>query len=490
MKDVIIIGGGITGLATAYYLTQGARKARLAVRVKLIEAAPCFGGKVVTERQDGFLVEGGPDAVVAHKPEALELIRELGLEERLLPSNDSRRRWFILTDQRLVELPSGCQLLAPDRWLPFLRSPLLTWRGKLSFAWERFVPPRPGKDKGGKDKGGTDESGEDESLADFVRRRFGREALERLAEPLLAHIHVADPERMSLAATYPHFAELERRCGSLRRGMAEHRLQRPAAPGAARGPLFWTLRDGLAELIEALAGRLHPDSRLLGRRVASLRRAPAGAAAESPAYQVVLEDGAVLDAAAVILATPANVTAGLLAELDRPLAAGLASIRYVSTATLSLGFRGRHLHHHLDGFGFFVPRREQRKILACTWSSSKFDQRTAADHVLLRVFLGGAGQEEILAADDQRIVEQVCDELRAIMGIETKPVFWRLYRWNKGYPQYDVGHLERVAALRAALPPGLHLAGSAYDGVGLPDCIRSGLKTARELVESLGARRI
>lgn len=475
MKDVIIIGGGITGLATAYYLMKEARAAGLAVRVKVIEAATRFGGKVVTERQDGFVVEGGPDAVVAHKPWALELIRELGLEERLLPSNDDRRRWLVLTDRRLVELPAGSQLLAPEPWWPFLRSPLLTWRGKLSFVWERFVPPG---------------SGGDESLADFVRRRFGNEVLERLAEPLLAHIHVADPERMSLQATYPHLAELEKRCGSLRRGMAEHRRRLAKGAGTGRGALFWTLRDGLAELIEALAGRLDAESRLLGRRVAGIRRAPSGATDEAANYQVVLKDGSALDAAAVVLATPANVAAGLLAELDRSLADGLEAIRYVSIATLSLGFRRHDVRHPLDGFGFFVPRRELRKVLACTWTSSKFDLRTSSpDHVLLRVFLGGAGHEEMLALDDERIVAEVGEELRSIMGLEAKPIFWRLYRWNKGYPQYDVGHLERAAVLRAALPPGLYLAGSAYDGVGLPDCIRSGLKTARELVESLGARR-
>lgn len=476
MRDVLIIGGGIAGLATAYRLRQRSAAEGRLLSCAVVERSTRFGGKILTDRRDGFVIEGGPDAFIAHKPWALELVQELGLGERLLPSNDEHRRSFIYCDRRLVEVPPGMQHLVPERVLPFLRSPLLSWRSKARVLGERFVPRRAAED--------------DESVADFVRRRLGREALERLAEPLLSHIHVGEIERMSLRATYPHLAAFEARSGSLWRGVGSLRAARAAASAAPdavsrESAVFWTLRDGLAELVEALAARLQPDERLLGRGVASLERM---AEEDGGAYRVVLRDGSSLVARAVVLATPADVSARILERFDPDLSRALGTIRYVSVATLSLAFRAQDLRRPLAGFGFFVPRHERRQILACTWTSTKFDHRGAADHVLLRVFLGGSDRPELLEEDDEALVRIVRQELRVVMGLKARPVFARLYRWPQGYPQYDVGHLERVRELRSKVPERLFLAGSAFDGVGLPDCIRSSTEIARQVLESFPQR--
>ena len=456
MWDVVVIGGGIAGLTAAYELHRLAAADGRATRVGLVEGAPRLGGKIVTDEAGGFLVEGGPDSFLARKPWALELARELGLESRVVAADGEPRTTFVVRRGRLVPLPLGA--------LPLLRSPLLSWGAKLRLALERFQPPRRG-------------SG-DESVADFVRRRAGGEVLERLAEPLLAHVHVADVERMSLDASYPQLAELERRHGSLTRGVAA--LRRRAAPGA---PVFLTLRGGIGELVERLAARLPPESLRLGRAVRRLEARPGGG------WIVRLADGEAMPAAAVVLAVPAFAAAELAAPLDAALARRLRAIRYASLATLSLAYRRREVAHPLAGYGFFVPRREVRTVLASTWTSSKFAGRVPdEDHVLLRVFLGGALGEEALRGDDDALVDRARADLRDLLGLTAEPVLARLYRWPRGYPQYEVGHRERVAAIAAAVPPGLAVAGSAYHGVGLPDCVRSAREAARAAYAALGPR--
>lgn len=466
MPDAVIIGGGIAGLATAFRLRTDSAAAGFAVRCHVVESAPRFGGKIVSDRDGGFLIEGGPDSIIPQKPWALELIREVGLGERLLPSNDERRGTFVLRGGRLVSLPEGLQLLVPSDWPAFLRSPLLSWPAKLRFAAERWIPPRRGD--------------EDETVADFVRRRFGRGALSTLAEPLLAHIHVADVERMSLRATYPRLAGLEASHGSLHRGAAALRARLAERPGPPT-PTFWTLAGGLGELVDALVGQLDPETLHTGSRVARLdhRQGDAGR------FSVTLESGRKLAADAVVLATPASDAGELVAELEPELAMHLREIRYVSMATLSLGFRRADVAHSMSGFGFFVPRHERRRVLACTWTSTKFDRRAPRDAVLLRAFLGGAGSQQLLELSDGELVRAVRDDLAAVMGISAEPTLARLYRWPAGYPQYDLGHLERVRTLAKALPSGLFLAGSAYHGVGLPDCVKSGFEAAAGALEHL-----
>lgn len=464
MWDVVVIGGGITGLATAYELRKLAAADGRELRVGVVEGAPRLGGKIVTEADGGFLLEGGPDSFLVHKPWALELVRELGLEARLVAADAEPRTTYVVHRGRLVALPMGMQLLVPRQWGSLLRSPLLSWGAKLHLLLERWRPPRRCDD--------------DESVADFVRRRLGSEVLERVAEPLLAHIHVADVERMSLRATYAPLAELEERYGSLTRGVQALRRRVPAS-----APLFLALRGGMGELIAELAGRLPPESLRLGRPARALEALPGG-------WAVHLDGGDALTTTAIVLAVPAFAAGDLLEPYDAALAQRLRAIRYVSLATLSLGYRRAEVGHPLAGYGFFVPRGEKRTVLAATWTSSKFAGRVPdGGHVLMRLFLGGALGEEVLAEDDATLAARARDDVRDLLGIRAAPVLERLYRWPRGYPQYEVGHGERVRAIETALPPGLAVAGSAYHGVGLPDCIRSAREAARASFAALGARR-
>ncbi len=445
------------------------------ISYQLIETSPRFGGKILTERTQGFVIEGGPDAVIPQKPWALELMRELGLGDRLLPSNDEQGGLWVLHEGRPEPLPAGLPLLSPERWGEFFRTSLLSRQEKQRFAMERLVPRR--RDEG------------DESVADFVRRRLGEGAM-GLAEPLLAHVYASDLERMSLRATYPQLAEMETRYGSLHRGVAKLRAKRRRANKAARSagpekeihaksPMFWTLEGGLEELATALVERLAPASLNVGRRAVSLRRTEDG-------WAVGLDDGRELDTQAVVLATPAGVAAGLVADINPDLAKRLWKIRYVSMASLSLGYRAADLRGLPGGFGFFVPRREGRRVLAGSWTSTKFDHRAPEGYALLRIFLGGAGNaaqtEHVLELDDDALISAVREDLQSMMGLAGKPALAKVTRWPRGYPQYDVGHLDLIRDLEAALPPGLFVAGSAYHGIGLPDCIRSGTEAARRIL--------
>ncbi len=467
MHDVVIIGGGIAGLATAYRL-QAAAAADQPIRYRLIERSPRFGGKIATERIQGFVIEGGPDSVIPQKPWALELMRELRLGERLMPSNDDRSGLWVLHQGRPEPLPAGLALLCPESWGEFFHSPLLSGREKARFALERLVPRRRG--------------GGDESVADFVRRRLGSGALWGLAEPVLAHVYASDLERMSLRASYPQLAEMESRYGSLHRGVAALRAKNRSA-GDAKSAMFWTLRDGMEEMVASLIERLDPALLVAGRRAVSLSRTEDG-------WAVDLDGGSALEARSVVLATPAEAAAVLIAGSGAThLAEVLWRIRCVSMASVSLGYRAADVEGLPGGFGFFVPRRESRQVLAGSWTSTKFDHRAPEGFALLRIFLGGASgnaeqTERVLELDDDALVSAVREDLRSMMGLAARPTLARVTRWPRGYPQYDVGHLERVRDLEAALPPGLFVAGSAYHGIGLPDCVRSGTRAADRILES------
>jgi oxygen-dependent protoporphyrinogen oxidase len=476
---VAIIGGGIAGLATAYYLQQKAHQAGLPLHYTLVESAPALGGKISTDLRDGFVIEGGPDSFITQKPAALQLCRELGLEDRLLGTNDARRKVYVLDGGRLRALPDGVMLVIPTRFTPFALSPLISIPGKLRMGMDLLIPARR-------------ESG-DESLADFIRRRLGQEALDKIAEPLMAGIHVADPETLSLQATFPRFIQLEQKYGSLIKGMLAQKARGRSAPahnGTGRKlSLFMTLRGGLRELVETLAARLEGEL-LTGVRVAGLERAEADPGAGDAHYHLRLADGSTLPADAVVLATPAYVSADLVEPLHARLAQELRGIRYVSTATVSLGFRRAEFEHPLEGFGFVVSAREKTRLMACTWTSTKFNEFAPDDHVLVRCFLGGHRHQELVDQPDESLVEVARDELRQVMGVQAEPVVTRVYRWPQANPQYDVGHLERADRLDAlaAEMPSLYLTGSAYRGVGIPDCIEQGRKTAELLVEHAGRR--
>jgi oxygen-dependent protoporphyrinogen oxidase len=467
-RTLVIVGGGVTGLAAAHRSMELARERGEPLDLTVIEARPRLGGTIRSERVEGFLVEAGPDSFLSEKPWALALCRRLGLEDRLVRTDDRFRKTFVLLGGRLHPLPEGFHLLAPTRLRPLVGSRLFSWRGKLRMALDLVLP-----------RGG----GGDESLGAFVRRRLGREVLERVAQPLVAGIYTADPDSLSLAATMPRFLEVERRSRSLALGLWRAARQGPglaAGTSGARWSLFVTLRDGMEELIRALAERLPPDSTRLKERVRGIERAGAG-------WRVGLEGGGALVADAVILATEAHQASRLVRYLDPALGHLLADIPYASSATVSLGYARADIAHALDGFGFVVPRIEGRRILACTFSSVKYPARAPGGFVLLRVFLGGAVDQDALRADDEALVGTARDELARALGVSAPPAVTRVWRHPASMPQYLVGHLGRVDAIERALAahPGLALAGAAYRGVGIADCVRSG-ETAVEQVLASG----
>ncbi len=468
-KTVVIIGAGIAGLAAAWTLQN---KSRGAVRCLVIERGLHPGGKIVSERHDDYLVERGPDSFIVQKPDALELCRELGLEERLLGSNMEKRTTYVWSRGRLHPLPEGMMLVAPAKVMPVLRSRLLSWPGKLRMGMEYFIPPRK-------------PDAPEESLAAFVRRRLGQEALEKIATPLMAGIHAADPERLSLQSTFPVFLEMERKHGGLLRAMRSRRQaqKKNAAQGGRRGadgPMFYSLSGGLQQMTDALAVRLKPGTLRLGESVETI-------AHQDGRYQLTMGDGQKLHADAVIVAAPAYAAAPMVQALDAPLAEKLRAIRYVSTATVSLAYRRSEIPHALDGYGFVIPRTEHRSITACSWSSVKFRDRAPEDRVLLRVFLGGAGAEHLAEQGEAELIDRARVELRTTMGIAAHPLLAVAHCWWKANPQYELGHAALVEEIerRAAQHDGLYLAGAAYHGAGIPDCIRSGKDAAAMAAEKI-----
>jgi oxygen-dependent protoporphyrinogen oxidase len=458
--SLVVVGGGVTGLAAAYRATELARERGVDLDLKVIEARGRLGGTIASERVDGFLVEAGPDSFLSEKPWALALCRRLGVESQLVRTDDRFRKVFVWFRGRLHPLPDGFQLLAPTRLWPFATSSLFSWTGKLRMAVDLVVG-----------RGG----GDDESLGAFVRRRLGREALERVAQPLVAGIYTADPDDLSLAATMPRFLEVERRHRSIILGL-RRALRAAPQPGTsgARWSLFVTFADGMEALVRALAERLPDSGVVLNQRVASIERTGAQ-------WRVATTEGVRFDADRVILAGESHGAARVLRYVHPTLATLLGDIEYAGAATVSLGYRRADVPHALDGFGFVVPRSEGKAVLAATFSSVKYPGRAPAGHVLLRCFLGGALNAGVLGEDDARLIGRARAELGQALGITAEPVLTRLARWPASMPQYRVGHLARVDTIerRVAALPGLRLAGGAYRGVGIADCIRSA-ETAAE----------
>jgi protoporphyrinogen/coproporphyrinogen III oxidase len=448
-KHVVIVGGGITGLSAAWYLQQSQ------TNYSLLEQSNRWGGKILTEQVGEFILEAGPDAFLTRKPWALELARELGLSERIQPVNTENSRTFVLHRGKPAPLPDGLQLLVPSQWKPFLRSPLFSVWGKLRALLEPFVP--------------SQQSDVDETLASFVRRRLGAEMLDKLGEPLLAGVYNGDPERQSILATFPQFPALEKKHGSLIRGMR-------AAPREAHDtPAFISFKTGAHELVQALVEQLDGDLQL-NTGVSQIEQL------ENGHYLVHTNTGSVIEADAIILATPAYISAQLLQGVAPAAAEHLKAISYSGIGTAYFAFYREDVPHPLNGFGLVVPRSENRSIDGVTWTSSKWNGRAPSDTVLLRVFFGGMRTQGMLRLDDTELLKTLRGELELIFGISTAAtaLFHRVYRWQDGYPQYHVGHLEHLAAAEAALPDGMFIAGSAYRGVGVPDCVRQGRDAAKK----------
>ncbi len=510
MKHVVIIGGGITGLAAAHRVLELTREANRHVKLTLLEASSRVGGIVETRMRDGFLLESGPDSFISEKPAALELAKRLGLESRLIETNERFRRSFVVRQGRLLPVPDGFHLLAPAQLQSFFRSDIFSWSGKARMALDLILPRRR--------LNGSDD--DDESLAHFVRRRLGEEALERMAQPMVGGIYTADPEKLSLRATVPRFLEMEREHRSLILALRRKKTRPEIAEGTsgARYSLFLSfdpgmqlLTDKLAEQISDLrleseppasAGGLNPSkppadaggsdmannstqtSIRLNTAVESLtleQEEPADG--QSRRWRIKTQRNETILADAVCLALPGYRSANLLRGVDADLASELEGVPYASSATINLAYKREDIPHPLDGFGFVVPFIEKRIVMACTFSSVKFAGRAPRDHALLRVFVGGALQPETLEVSEVELLSAVRADLRDLLGIERPPLFAEVSRWERSMPQYHLGHLARVQRIEQRLTslPNLALAGNAYSGLGIPDCIRSGESAAEVL---------
>jgi oxygen-dependent protoporphyrinogen oxidase len=460
-----IVGGGIAGLSAAYYATKNLPNAE----ITLIEADSRWGGKISTDRVtfdevpplargDGqFIIEGGPDTFLASKPWGVALCKELGLSERLHGTNPNNKSTYVLNCNRLLPLPEGLAMMIPSDIPSILRSRLISWAGKARMGFDFF---QPAKNLNG-----------DESLGAFVSRRLGREAYENLIEPLMSGIYAGDGDQLSLASTFPYLRDLEIKHGGLARGAIEIRKKMNASGQKIQGSrsAFLTPTTGLGEIVEALVDHLksHDVDMRLNTRVASVIHN-----LQHETWNLTL-DTDTHDTDSLILATPAPIS-GKLLSFDSELSATLQSIPYVSTATVSLAYRQEDLPQPLNGYGYVIPRREGRKALACTWTSTKFPHRAPNGYALIRVFVGRAGQD--IPWNKDELLELAKEEMKLTMGIIAEPILSRVFLWESAMPQYNLGHPEKLKQIDSVLEkyPNLALAGNGYRGIGIPDCIHSG----------------
>jgi oxygen-dependent protoporphyrinogen oxidase len=455
MKRIAIIGGGIAGLSAAYYLEK-ARRAGANLQWVLFEKSDRLGGVIQTERRDGFVIEAGPDSFLSIKPDASRLCQELGLGDQLIQSNDASRKTYILVKGRLVPIPHGLEFMVPTRVWPMAATPLFSFSTKLRMAAELFSSAR--KDAG------------DESVGDFVRRHFGQEMVDRVAEPLLAGVYGGNAERLSIRAVLPRFAEMERQHGSLVR--ATLKAKALARPVAKPQLLFTSLKNGMQQMVEALTAALPQSSIRMGQQNLSLRPVNDDWQIESAGTSERFQE--------VLLAAPAPAAAGLLRQFHPVLIEGLAKIEYTSSAAVALAYDQAELP---AGHGFLVPRSENRKIMACTFVHKKFSHRAPEGQKLLRCFFSSSRMPDLLSHSDDALQQFARQELKEILGLAAEPKFARTFRWDRAMAQYETGHLDRVAEMEKiiAAMPGFHIVGNSFHGIGVPDCIKS----ARLAVEQI-----
>lgn len=459
VREIVIIGGGIAGLAAAYRCEQLTDY----VAVTLVEREPRLGGKILTEHSDGFVVEGAPDSFLSRKPRGVGLCAELGLTGQLHGRRPEYAKTFVRRHGALHRLPTGLTGMIPTNLEALAEHTLISPGGQARLAAESTLPPAPPNG--------------DESVAHFVTRRLGREVYEQLVEPLMSGIYAGDGEQLSLAATFPQLRQLELKHGSLLKGLTASTP--PPNPNPPHAP-FVSLPGGMATLVEAIEQRLTRTRIVRGQGATVVERHNGG-------YQITLADGEQLPADALIMATPAFVTAALLAAVSPALAALHRQIPYVSAAIVTLGFAESDLSEPLDGYGYVIPQVEETDLLACTWTSSKWAGRAPAGQALLRVYAGRYGRRDVTLLDDKMLLDLAQGEIAEILGINAPPARWWIHRWPQAMPQYLLGHPERLAAIEETLTetPGLFLAGAAYRGVGIPDCIESGENAARAALAHL-----
>lgn len=465
MKRIAIIGGGISGLSAAYALEEK-RRAGLHVEYTLYEVGNRFGGVLVTERVDGCILEAGPDSFLTEKPWATDLCAKLGLAGQLIGSNDADRKTYILVRGKLIEMPDGLMFMVPTKLAPTIFSPLFSAQTKLRMAREWFHPPH--------------KANGDETVAAFVERHYGREMVDRLADPLLSGVYGGEASQLSVRAVLPRFAEMEAKHGSLGRAMLAARSAMARNAKESAKSLFTSLENGMQQMVDVLVAALDPNALKLGAAVQAV--APeAGGWIVSAGLQSDEFD-------AVILALPTKAAASLLLRCGPQLAEELGGIEYTSSVTVALGYDKQVRDSLPPGFGFLVPRSEGKRMLAATFVHNKFPHRAPDDRAILRCFLGGARGEQMLALSENDILGTVREELNAILHLKAEPLFARVFKWNGAMAQYGVGHLERlerIEVLRGKLP-GLALAGNGYNGIGVPDCVRSGTAAVHTTLHALG----
>lgn len=478
---IAIIGGGISGLAAAHKFLELGKEKNLPVEFVLFEAGNYLGGVIRSHTRDGFLLEAGPDSIVTEKPQAINLAKRLGLESEIIPTDEKNRRSFIVQNGKLHPVPEGFHLLAPSMFMPFLKSDIFTFSGKARMALEMFIPRR--KNASGED---------DESLASFVRRRFGVEALERMAQPMVGGIYTADPEKLSLRATMPRFLDMEEQAGSIIRSLIKIRQNQNKelneGTSGARYSLFVSFKDGMQTLVDAIVKILPSDSIKLNTKVTSLK---SQVSSQNSGWRVTTSANEIFDFDAVCLSMPAYASAVLLRSIDSELADELEAIPYASSATMNLAFKREDIPHKLDGFGFVVPFAEKRTVMACTFSSVKYEGRAPCGFVLLRAFIGGDLQPEMYALDEDKMIEGVRRDLKDLLGIEKPPHFVETAKWARSMAQYHLGHLERIERINERLKaiPSLKLMGNAYNGAGIPDCVRIAETAANDLIDNYSNRK-
>lgn len=480
-KRVVVIGGGITGLVTCYRLHRQASERALPLDMTLLEAGERVGGMLATTHTAGALLEHGPDCFITHKPWGVQLCEALELHEEMISTTTEHRRSFIVRDGKLCPVPQGLYLMIPGSFWSFAASPLMSWRGKLRMGLDLVLPRRapPPRAPG---PIAREIEADDESLAQFVTRRLGREALERIAQPMVGGIYTADPAKLSLRATMPQFLDMEQRHGSLIRALLHQ--QRQARQEGVSGPrygLFASFRHGMQTLADRLESCLPAEMIRLQTRAAGVERQP-----QESSWRIELEDQSHIKADAVCLALPAPKAASLLRAVDAELVSEM-QIPYASSAIMNIVLRRRDIAHPLNGMGFVVPAVEHRALIACSFSSVKFAGRAPEGQVLLRAFIGGAMQPEQFEQSDEEIQRVVLHDLRQLLGVSGEPLHVSLRRWPQSMAQYHLGHVQRVARIESLVSrlPGLVLAGNAYRGVGVPDCIRSGNEAAQTVLDYL-----